>query len=228
VYGKAPNFSYAADLSSRVKFDDNHGHRGYFCGSNGRCYVVRVKNDDLPNGRVGQKGCLDGDGAPAKPWKPEHALYDDTSGKRVLSFGCDLPGQNAWQHFGRTLGGQDVFGISTERFVLGPSLDQFARTDEAILRAVVDYVIVDRIERQPAHVTIEPVAYHRSATGPHAKLLGRDCGYWASPRVVVDATGKRFLFDSTMSHAEWPTLEGRKIKADCISDVFVAQAPAKP
>ena len=223
VYGEAPSFAYSADLSSRVKVDDNHGHRGYFCGSNGRCYIVRVKNDDLPNGRVGQKGCVNPDGSPAKPWKPEYALYDDASGKRVLVFACDLAGQNAWQHLGRSLGGQDVFGISSERFVFGPSLERFFPTDEAILRARVDYA-----EQQPVRVAIEPVAYHRSATGPRAKLMGRECGYWASPRVVVDGTGKRFLFDSTMSHAEWPALEGRKTKTDCHRDVFVAEAAARP
>lgn len=223
VYGDAPNFSYSADLSSRVQFEDNHGHRGYFCGSNGRCYMARVKDDTLANGRVGQIGCKNSDGTVAQPWKPEYALYDDETGKRALIFGCDLPGQNAWQHISRALGGKDVFGISSERFTFRPSLERFVPTDEAIVRGVAEYT-----NGQPSRVRLEPVAYHRSAVGPLAKLMGRECGYWATPRVVADVTGQRFLFESTMSHPEWLALEGRKTKTDCRTDVYVAESAAKP
>jgi hypothetical protein len=77
-------------------------------------------------------------------------------------------------------------------------------------------------------VRIDPVAYHRSAEGPRARQMGRECGYWAQPRMVMDFTGTRFMFDSTMSHPEWPALEGRKPKNDCNTDVFVAEWAAKP
>ena len=223
VYGNAPNFSYTADLSSRVQFEDNHGHRGYFCGSNDRCYMVRVKNDTQPNGHTGQIGCKDPDGKVAQPWKAEHALYDDETGKRVLIFGCDIPGQNGWQHFARSLGGKDVFGVSTERFTFKPSLETFVSTDEAIVRGLVEYA-----DGQPSRVRLEPVAHHRSASGKRANLMGRECGYWASPRVVADGTGTRFLFESTMSHPEWPALEGKHPKTDCRTDVYVTEYAAKP
>jgi hypothetical protein len=223
VYGYAPNFSYTADLTSRVKFEDNHGHRGYFCGSNGRCYMVRVKNDTLPNGSTGQIGCKDADGKVAEPWRAEQGLYDDETGKRALIFGCDIPGQNAWQHFTRSLGGKDIFGVSTERYTFKPSLEKIAPTEEAIVRGVVEYA-----DGQPSHVRLEPVAYHRSASGPRAKLMGRECGYWASPRVVGDSTGTRFLFESTMSHTEWPALEGKHPKTDCRTDVYVTEYAPKP
>lgn len=217
VYEDAPNFSYSADLSSRVQFDDNHGHRGFFCGSNGRCYAVRQISDRLPRGGVGQIGCRKSNGELDLPWKQESALYDDETGKRVLVFGCDLPGQAPWQHFSRSPGGKDVFGISSLRFTFKPSLERLFPTDEAILRAKVEYA-----EGQPASVHIDPVAYHRSAEGPRAKLMGRECGYWAQPRMVMDFTGTRFMFDSTMSHPEWPAMEDGLSKLDCVTDVYVA------
>lgn len=223
VYGNAPNFSYSADLSSRVQFDDNHGHRGYFCGSNGRCYMVRVKNDTLSKSGVGQIGCKRIDGSIADPWRAEQGLYDDETGKRVLIWGCDIPGQNVWGHFARSPGAKDVFGISTERSTFGPSLEKFYPTDEAIVRAVVEYA-----GGEPVRVRVAPVAYHRSAIGPRENLLGRQCGYWATPRVVMDFTGARFLFDSSMSHLEWPATENGEVKADCHIDVYVAEAPPRP
>lgn len=223
LYYDAPSFSYHGDLSTRVQYDDNHGHPGYFCGSNGRCYLVRPKNDSLPKGGVGEIGCRAPSGGVAQPWKPEFALYDDETGKRMLIFGCDLQGQNPWEHFGRSLGRLDVFAISSLRYVFNPSLNSFYATDEAISRAEVEYT-----EGLPARVRVDPVAYHRSASGPRSKLMGRECDYWAQPRVVSDSTGTRFLFDSTMSHPEWPALEGRKPKTDCRTDVFVAEWGAKP
>ncbi len=223
VYGDAPNYSYSADLSSRVQLDDNHGHRGYFCGSNGRCYLVRSKSDTLPNGKVGEVGCKNADGTVATPWRAEEALYDDETGRRVLIWGCDLPGQNPFTHYARALGGKDVFGISTERLTFGPSLRTFAPTDEAIVRGVVEYE-----GGMPARVRVEPVAYHRSADGARSQLMGRACGYWALPRVTMDHTGTRFLFDSTMSHPEWPVTQGHRIKTDCRVDVYVAVYAPKP
>ena len=222
IYGNAPNFTYNADLSARVQFDDNHGHAGYFCGSNGRCYLVRTKSDSLKDGRVGQIGCKNPDGSAAQPWRPEQALYDDETGKRALIWGCDVPGQNLWSHFSRSLGAIDIFAFSSERATFAPSLEKYYPNDEAISRAVVRYT-----DGQPSQVAVEPVAYHRSATGGRARLMGRECGYWATPRVVSDATGRRFLFESTMSHREWPALEGRKVKTDCHTDVYVAEFAEK-
>ena len=223
IYGDAPNFSYNADLSARVQIDDNHGHPGYFCGSNGRCYMVRAKSDTLPNGQVGQIDCTDPHGGIAQSRKPEFALYDDETGKRVLISGCDLPGQNPFGHFARSPGAKDVFGVSTDRFTFDPSLAKFYPTDEAILRAEVEYA-----GGNPVGVRVTPVAYHRSASSDRAKRMGRQCGYWANPRLVMDFTGTRFMFDSTMSHPEWPALEGRKPKTDCRTDVFVAEWAANP
>jgi hypothetical protein len=53
--------------------------------------------------------------------------------------------------------------------------------------------------------------------------MGRLCDYWAQPRVVGDSTGRRFLFESTMSHPEWPATEAGAVKTDCITDVYVAE-----
>jgi len=223
IYDDAPNFSYNADLSSRAEFDDNHGHSGYFCSSNGRCYMVRTKSDTLPKGGVGQIGCRKPNGELNLPWRPEVAIYDDETGKRVLIWGCDIPGQNPFEHFARSPGAKDTFGVSTERFTFAPSLAEFYPTDEAILRAVVESSSGD-----PIRVRVTPVAYHRSASSDRAKRTGRQCGYWAYPRMVMDFTGTRFLFDSTMSHPEWPALEGRKPKTDCRTDVFVAEGTGKP
>ena len=222
VYGDAPNFSYSADLSSRVKYDDNHGHLGYFCGSTGRCYKVSIRNETMPDGRAGQIGCKDTNGEMIPPWKPEHAIYDDETGKRVLIFGCDVAGQFDSNHISRSLGAPDVFGISTDRFTFAPSLQKFYPADEAILRAVVHY-----LGQNPSGVTIEPLAYHRSATGPRAQWAGRSCDYWSQPRAAEDHTGTHFMFDSTMSHPEWPATENGKVKSDCATDVYVVEYTAK-
>jgi hypothetical protein len=222
VYGAAPNFSYSADLSSRVQYDDNHGHLGYFCGSNGRCYKVSAKNDNLPDGRAGAIGCRNARGEITEPWKGENALYDDETGKRVLIFGCDVPGEFAAQHFSRSLGVLDIFGISTLRYTFPGSLQKFYPADEAILRAVVRYAGTD-----PSRVTIEPLAYHRSAYGPRAEWAGRSCGYWATPRAAEDRSGTRFMFDSTMSHSEWPATENGQVKSDCRTDVYVVDYSEK-
>ena len=222
VYGNAPAYIYTSDLSSRVKMDDNHGHRAYFCGSNGRCYMARVKNDDGPKGGIGQIGCRDSSGKQLDPWRAEGGLYDDETGKRVLIFGCDVPGQNPWQHFATSFGAKDVFGISTDRYTFPPSLQRSYSMDEAIVRAKVSYSA-----GQPSHVAFEVVAYHRSATGARSKLMGRGCDYWATPRMVMDFTGRRSMFDSTMSHPEWPSTEDGRVKADCLTDVYVAQYAGK-
>ena len=221
-YNNAPNFSYTADLSSRVQIDDNHGHRGYFCGSNGRCYMVRTKNDTLRNGSLGEIGCRKPNGETELPWRTETAIYDDETGKRVLIWGCDLPGQNPFGHFARSPGAKDVFGVSTDRFTFDPSLAKFYPTDEAILRAEVEYA-----GGNPVGVRVTPVAYHRSASSDRAKRMGRQCGYWANPRLVMDFTGTRFMFDSTMSHPEWPSTDDGQSKLDCVTDVYVTSSAEK-
>jgi hypothetical protein len=222
AYNEAPNFSYTANLKSRVQYEDNHGSRGYFCGSNGRCYKVNMKNDTIPGHKTGPIGCKGLDGNPRVPWQPEYALYDDETGKRELIFGCDFPPETVVQHITRSLGALDVFGFSTVRNTFATGVGQFSALDDAILRATVTYV-----GDQPAGVNVTSVAQHRSASGGYAKSLGRECGYWATPRPVSDATGTRVLFDSTMSNPSWPAREGGKVKTDCRTDVFVGvYAPA--
>ena len=97
IYNRHPARFYTPDLTTAVQQDDNHGHSGYF----GK-FKVSVKNDTLPNGGVGQIGC-----AGVTPWIPEHALYDETTGKRVLTFGCQWaassPEQRSMVHFSRSL-----------------------------------------------------------------------------------------------------------------------------
>ncbi|HEV1995145.1 MAG TPA: hypothetical protein VGR03_12520 [Candidatus Acidoferrum sp.] len=223
IYTDAPNFIYNADLSARVQIDDNHGHTGYFCGSNGRCYLTRVRGDTLPRGGVGQIGCRKPNGDLSPPWQSEEGLYDDETGKRVLIWGCDVPGQTLYEHIARHAGAKDVLGASTERYTFAPSLEKFFPTDEAIVRGVLEYA-----GGEPARVRLTPVAYHRSASGPRAQLMGRECDYWAQPRMVMDFTGNRFLFESTMSHPEWPSIEDGKVRTDCVTDVYVAEFSDKP
>ncbi len=201
IYANRPTWSATADLSEFVKFEDNHGHPGYFLGSNGRSYRVTVKNDTLtrPDGSfrgVGQIGCADENGKMLQPWRSEFALYDDLTGKRMLIFGCEMSRASnlAPEHFARSIGIQDVFGGS------GIVITRFA---------------VEYEHGSPVRVRINPVAYTRTA-------MNR-CGYWAQPRAAIDHTGTRFLFDSTANSSRWPSLEADgKSKSDCRTDVYVA------
>ena len=206
AYVNRPSFTASSDFAEFIRVEDQHGHYGFFTGSNGRQYAVRPLNP--------QVGC------PEKPyWQTFHALYDAETGQRVLNhWDCDIEGQHAWNHFTRSIGAADVFGFSSERYTFAPSA-KFYPTDEAIVRAEVKFE-----GGQPRKVVVEPVTYHRTAAGERSKLVGRDCGYWASSRPVIDYTGRRFLFDSTMSHPEWPAAEvDGVIKTSCQTDVYVAE-----
>ncbi len=201
IYANRPTWSAPADLSEFIKLDDNHGHSGYFLGSNGRSYRVSVKNDTLTNADggfrgVGQIGCADEHGKMIQPWRPEFALYDDLSGKRVLTFGCEMsPATNLNpEHFSRSIGVQDVFAGS------GKVITQF----------VLEYE-----NGVPARIRITPVAYTRTSL--------KGCGYWAQPRAAMDHTGTRYLFDSSANNSRWAAVEtDGKPKNDCRTDVFVA------
>jgi hypothetical protein len=52
-----------------------------------------------------------------------------------------------------------------------------------------------------------------------------------SPGAVLHAdrpaAGARFMFDSTMSHPEWPATENGKVKTDCTTDVYVVEYSGK-
>lgn len=204
IYANRPTWSAAADLTDFVKFEDNHGHPGYFLGSNGRSYRGTIKNDTVskPDGTfrgVGQIGCADEKGKMIQPWRPEYGLYDDVTGKRVLIFGCEMTRASNLlpEHFSRSIGVKDIF----------------AGSGNVITRFVVEYE-----NGAPAHVRVTPVAHTRSSI--------RGCGYWAQPRAAMDHTGTRFLFDSSASSSRWAALESDgKPKNDCRTDVYVAVYP---
>jgi len=167
IYTNAPAFFYTADLSVKAQQQDNHGHPGYFVGSNGKPYKISVKNDTIPNKKPGQIGCN-----PPTGWVPEHALYDEVTGQRVLTFGCNwLAGsleQKSMVHFSRSAAKDVWFG-----------------TGAWITRYQLHYA-PDGVT--PKSVTSIPVAETKSKFG---------CGYWAEPRGASDATGTRVLFEST-------------------------------
>ena len=169
VYGAAPNFSYTTDLSSRVQFDDNHGHRGYFNGSNGRSYKVNAVNNTLTGkraGQVGQIGCV-----VAGKWRPAFALYNVETGKKEFEFNCGpAPEVIAGDHFSSSAAPDVWFGSS----------------DNIIARYTAHY----DGSGNPNQVTTETVT---SLVGSNQKT----CGYWAYSRANSDATGTKALFDST-------------------------------
>jgi hypothetical protein len=189
---------FPTDFKSRYAMPK--GHYGFLPLLNGR-YGILKPDGECP-------------GAPF--WKFRYALRDDETGEVLLHFGCDVPGQHAWDHFGRSISTPNTFSVTTNRYPFPPSRD-WQPTYEAVLIGRVLYE-----GDLPKAVEVTPVAYHRSAAGERAKAQGRDCGYWAYPRGVLDHTATRVLFDSTMSHPEWPALDGDgKIITTCRPDVYV-------
>lgn len=195
----ASSYTYASNLSSPVKYDDNNGHRGFFCGSNGRCYKVNPKNDSLSNGQVGQLGCPG-----SSPWISEHALYNDQTGRRELVWSCDMPASSnlrkAMGHFSRSQAADVFFGSGSS----APTVDWIAR-----------YQVRYDGSGNPNGVSGNLVATARS--NPQA------CGYWAQPRVTSDPTGTRALFDSTASNTTYISKENGTTKTSCLIDVYVAE-----
>ncbi len=199
----ASAYSYSSNLASSVKYDDNNGHRGFFCGSNGRCYKVNAKSDTLANGSVGQVGCPG-----ASPWIAEHALYNDVTGKRELIWSCNLPASHrlrrAMGHFTRSQATNVFFGSGAN----SPGVDWIAR-----------FQVGYDASGNPNAVTGAPVATARS---------NPVCGYWAQPRATSDSTGTRALFDSTASNTIYVSKENGVVKTTCVTDVYVAVAGSAP
>ncbi len=197
IYANWATYSFVSDLSSNVLFDDHHGHAGYFLGVNGSSYKVSVKEDTLPNGGIGQIGCIG-----VTPWTSEFALYNDATGKRVLVWGCDMPTgtllANARTHFSRVLG--------------STSKDAFFGSGFWIARFTVQYS-----GTTPSSVAGKLIASSRS----DPSLCSGD--YWAQPRATADHTGTRVLWDTNWHLSTTPTLESDgSVITSCKKDVVVA------
>jgi hypothetical protein len=205
VYNKTQRIFDLA-FESSVEFADT-SHLGFLSLSNGKYGIVK------------NHGACSGVGF----WKWQYALVDDVTGDVLAMFGCDVPGQHEWAHWSRSIKLKDVFSVTTDRYTFPPSRER-QPTYESVLLAKVVYQ-----NNAPRTVQVTPIAYHRSAAGARAKALGRHCGYWAWPRGSLDHTGTRVLFDSTMSHPEWPSqdTDGRT-KTDCRVDVYVVVTGDKP
>lgn len=201
-YANRPKWTYNSDFGGAIQMQDGHGHMGFVSGSDGRHYVMKVKNDLLSNGSYGQMGCVN---SGFSYWKPEFGLYDDATGQRVLVWGCDIPGANDGRdHFARSTAAKNIFAGSDTN---------------AIMRFTLRFDSTGK----PNGVGYETVANPRT---------NGSCGYWASPRAAMDGSGTRFMFGSSMSNTTHASYENGVRKTSCTGDVYVAEssstAPASP
>lgn len=190
TYDKRPSWSFALDFSDARQFLQPsfgpygkpnyrwsaHGHMGFFCGSNGRCYVVKPLNDIIDSDgdgtpdRVGQVGTTVG-----QRWRPLFVLANTATGKIELVWGAgNLERGFSGGHFSRSLALDVFFGSGAKH------------EGNTITRYKVEYDAAG----SPTAVTGENVALTNSEI---------KCGYWAHPRATSSDDGTRALFDSTMA-----------------------------
>ena len=165
IYGNTRSESCDIGLTLCVPYDDGHGHPGFLRGSNGRAYKVSVRNDvRKADGSAGQSGCVV-NGA----WRPELGLYDDTTGKLVLRFGCDPAVLDVREHFSRS-GAPDIFFASGGKYIVRWRLSYDAQGNPASAKQEV-------------------------ITNAVVSARGGSC-YWGFPRVTSDHSGTRALWDA--------------------------------
>lgn len=190
TYHQRPSWSFALDFSDAKQFLQPsfgpygkpnlqwsaHGHMGFFCGSNGRCYVVKPLNDIIDSDgdgipdRVGQVGTT-----VEKRWRPLYVLANTATGKIELVWGAEnLERGFSAGHFSRSLA-RDVF--------FGSGAKHEGNT-------ITRYKVASDAAGNPTAVTGENVAMTNSET---------KCGYWAQPRATGSDDGARALFDSTLA-----------------------------
>lgn len=190
TYHQRPSWSFALDFSDAKQFLQPsfgpygkpnlqwsaHGHAGFFCGSNGRCYVVKPLNDIIDSDndgvpdRVGQVGTTVG-----KSWRAFYQLANTATGKVELIWGADIPEMGfGFGHFSRSLARDVFFGSGAKHE--GNTITRYRVTYDAA--------------GNPTSVTGENVALTNSEI---------KCGYWAHPRVTSSDDGTRALFDSTLA-----------------------------
>lgn len=190
TYENRPAWSFALDFTDAVEFRQAsyppygdrkyqwsaHGHPGFFCGSNARCYVVRplgdIIDDDLDGipDRVGSVGTtVNG------KWRGLFHLTNSRTGAVELVWGAQNPErQFSGAHFSRSLR-KDVFFGSSAR-----------HEGNTITRYLVRYDAAGK----PVEVLGENLAYSNSEIR---------CGYWAHPRATGSDDGMRAMFDSTLA-----------------------------
>jgi len=188
TYNTRPSWSFNLDFSNPIEFRmpsfgpygssnrqwSAHGHMGFFNGSNGKSYVVKVINDLIDDNndgkfdRVGQVGTsVNG------VWRSVQELVNTKTGQVELVWGVNKI-ENGWAdgHYSRSLKA-DVFWGSN-----------------AAPGNITRYQIFYDSSGNPNNVTGENISKSQSNLG---------CGYWAHPRVTSDDSGNRGLFDSTVA-----------------------------
>lgn len=190
TYQNRPSWGLALDFSDPVEFRhpsfppfgdrkyqwSAHGHMGFFCGSNGRCYVVKPLNDIIDDDldgvpdRVGAVGTMVN-----SRWRELFHLSNTRTGKVELVWGADNPEKRfSGAHFSRSLAPNVFFGSGAKH------------ESNTITRYTVRYDATGN----PVEVLGENLAYTNSDIR---------CGYWAHPRVTSSDDGLRALFDSTLA-----------------------------
>jgi len=188
TYDKRPSWSFALDFSDAKRFLQPsfgpygkpnlrwsaHGHMGFFCGSNGRCYVVKPLNDIIDSDndgvpdRVGQVGTTI-----ENRWRPLFVLANTATGKIELVWGADNVERGfSAGHFSRSLAPNLFFGSGAKH------------EGNRITRYTVAY---------------DAAGNATSVTGENVALTNSEikCGYWAHPRATSSDDGTRVLFAST-------------------------------
>jgi hypothetical protein len=187
---KRPSWSFALDFSDAVEFRhpsfgphgnptyqwSAHGHPGFFCASNRRCYVVKPLTDivdddgDGTPDRVGSVGASVGNS-----WRGLFQLANAKTGQVELIWGSRNPErQFSGGHFSRSLLPDVFFGSGAKH------------EGNTITRYTVRY----DPEGKPVEVVGENLARSESEIR---------CGYWAHPRATSSDDGMRALFDSTLA-----------------------------
>lgn len=190
TYENRPAWSFALDFSDPVEFRhasfgpygdrkyqwSAHGHPGFFCGSNGRCYVVRPLGDIIDDNLDGVPDRVGSVGTTVNGrWRGLFHLTNTRTGAVELVWGAQNPErQFSGGHFSRSLQKDVFFGSGAKH------------EGNTITRYVVRYDATGK----PVEVLGENLAYTNSDI---------QCGYWAHPRVTGSDDGMRALFDSTLA-----------------------------
>jgi hypothetical protein len=181
---------------NEVVFDDNHGHTGHFRGSNGKVYLVRGQEETTASGAVGNLGC-NPDGA---GWRPKYGLYNAHTGKRELTWGCNLNPH--------------------------PLLGEENKSHFALVSRAPDYIVstgrlfATRWRANWAQGTV-------SKDFDFAATHQGNCGYWGEPRGTAHPDATAVMFTSGMADGTVREITGA-IKncsnGDRDLDVYVALA----
>ncbi|MDP2598574.1 MAG: hypothetical protein Q8P49_01955, partial [Candidatus Liptonbacteria bacterium] len=187
TWNKNPQRAWDPDFSNEIIFDDFHGHLGQFRDAGGQWYTVNTKEDKLASGGVGQIGC------PGIAWRPEMGIYNASTGKRVLIWGCDQPAG---------AGGSD-----RDHWTTASAINRFASSGHtSIALWDVDWTTgkVSRTELARTHTTLP------DGSKP----------YWGTPRATANYDLTEVLFTSGMCDGQVLETDGsvKKCPANIVLD----------